>query len=121
MNARDGCVTSGGVFYDVALPAFSVRLDAIHYLSHVADNGLFAVTQSSTSSGDAPEFTVKRVRSLGLSGPGDKALRYQKNTARSPNLDSKAPQAPIVPESKVVWQLPHHMLFLRSDNVEFKP
>ena len=106
----------------VTLPTFSRRLDAIHYLSHVTDEGLFAVTQSSTSDDETPEFTVKQVRSLliGLAGPGDKAPRYQENTARSPNLDSKAPQAPIMPEGTVVWQLPDYMLFLRSDDAAFK-
>ena len=103
-----------------ALPPFSRRMDAIHYLSHVCDEGLFAVTKASGAPEDKPEFNIRKVRSLGVSTQWDKFLLYQEGLLRSQSLDAKAPQAPIIPEGTVVWQLPDHMLFIRVEDAEFK-
>ena len=108
----------------IVLRQFSRRTDAIHYLSHVTEEGLFAVTQSSPPTAEDVAFTVTKVWSLGLSGQADKTLStrliYQEGGKRSAALDIKEPQAPTVPEGTVAWQLPDHMLFLRSEDADFK-
>ena len=97
----------------VVMPPFSRRVDAIHYLSHVCKDGLFAITKALGAKEEESEFSIRKVRSLGVSTQGDKFLLYQEDSLRSQTLDTKAPQAPVIPEGTVVWQLPDHMLFIK--------
>ena len=96
----------------VVLPQFSRRTDAIHYLSHVMEDGIFAVNQSSPPEADDMEFVVRRVRSLGLSGQAEKTLIYQEGGQGSADPEGKPPLAPTVSEGTVVWQLPDHVPFV---------
>ena len=104
----------------VVMPPFSRRVDAIHYLSHVCADGLFAVTKASGAQEEGSEFGIRKVGSLGVSTQGDKFLLYQEDSLRSQTLDTKAPEAPVIPEGTVVWQLPDHMLFIKMEDAEFK-
>ena len=117
----------------VDLPTFSRRSDAIHFLGHICAVGFFAVikadhsdegTQCSQPRVEEPHrkddvYEVHTVRSLGLAGQ-PRALLFKEYCPRVLELASKAPSAMLIPEGSTVWEIPEHMMFLRSADAQFK-